>query len=195
LRRLIYIPVIHTELEMGSVALRLKEEYILKFGEKKWEEHLKLVKKMWRWVKAKIKGLKLTYEKVRIYQDGLPLCGKELDIVQTLAERGSINYKIILELINKGTKLEGTESKELLLEEYNNIKNIITTSAKKEYKEENKQLLIRRDRYIANRINKTLRRDEMGILFIGNEHKVYKYLPKDIKIGYLIYTNQVRNKL
>jgi len=44
LRRLIYIPVIHTELEMGSAALWLKEEYILKFGEEKWEEHLKLVK-------------------------------------------------------------------------------------------------------------------------------------------------------
>lgn len=190
MRRLIYIPVIHTELEMGSVALWLKEEYILKFGEEKWEEHLKLVKEMWRWIKTKIKGLKLTYEKVRIYQDGLPLCGKELDIVQKLAERGSINYKIILELINKGAKLEGTESKELLLEEYNNIKNITTTSSKKEYKEENKQLLIRRDRYIANRINKTLRRDEIGILLIGSKHKVYKYLPKDIKIGFSIYKSK-----
>lgn len=190
MRRLIYIPVIHTELEMGSVALRLKEEYILKFGEEKWKEHLKLVKEMWQWIKTKIKGLKLTYEKVRIYQDGLPLCGKELDIVQKLAERGSINYKIILELINKGAKLEGTESKELLLEEYNNIKNITTTSSKKEYKEESKQLLIRRDRYIANRINKTLRRDEIGILFIGSEHKVYKYLFKDIKIGFSIYKSK-----
>ena len=118
------------------------------------------------------------------------LSGKELDIVQKLAERGSINYKIILELINKGAKLEGTESKELLLEEYNNIKNITTTSSKKEYKEENKQLLIRRDRYIANRINKTLRRDEIGILLIGSEHKVYKYLPKDIKIGFSIYKSK-----
>ncbi|MBE3101391.1 MAG: hypothetical protein IMZ47_03875, partial [Firmicutes bacterium] len=87
-------------------------------------------------------------------------------------------------------KLEGTESKELLLEEYNNIKNITTTSSKKEYKEENKQLLIRRDRYIANRINKTLRRDEIGILFIGSEHKVYKYLFKDIKIGFSIYKSK-----
>ncbi len=36
------------------------------------------------------------------------LSGKELDIVQKLAERGSINYTIILELINKGAKLEGS---------------------------------------------------------------------------------------
>lgn len=190
MRRLIYIPVIHTELEMGSVAPWLKEQYKLKFGKKKWEEHLKLVKEIWQWIKTKIKGLKLTYEKVRIYQDGLPLCGKELDIVQKLAERGSINYKIILELINKGAKLEGTESKELLLEEYNNIKNITTNSIKKEYKGGNKQLFIKRDRYITNRINETLRRDETGILIIGSEHKVYKYLPKDIKINYLIYKSR-----
>jgi len=187
LRRLIYIPVIHTELEMGSVASQLREEYILKFGKEKWEEHLKLVNEIWQWIKDKIEGLKLTYEKVRIYQDGLPLCGKELDIVQKLAERGSINYKIILELINEGAKLEGTESKELLLEEYNYIKNITATSVKKEYKEESKQLLIRRDRYIADRINETLKEDETGILLIGSKHKVDKYLPKDIKIGYLIY--------
>lgn len=190
MRRLIYIPVIHAELEMGSVAPWLKEQYKLKFGEEKWQEHLKLVKEIWQWIKTKIKGLKLTYEKVRIYQDGLPICGKELDIVQKLGERGSINYKIILELINRGAKLEGTESKELLLEEYNNIKNITTTSIKREYKEGNKKLLIRRDRYIANRINETLRRDETGILIIGSEHKVYKYLPKDIKIDYLIYKSR-----
>lgn len=190
MRRLIYIPVIHNEVEMGSVAFWLKEEYILKFGEEKWEEHLKLIKQMWRWIKTKIKGLKLTYEKLRIYQDGLPLCGKELEIVQKIAERGSINYQIILELVNKGAKLEGTESKELLLEEYNNIKKITTTSSKKEYKEENKELLIRRDRYIANRINKTLRRDEIGILFIGSEHKVYEYLPKDIKISFSVYKSK-----
>jgi len=172
---------------MGSVASWLEEEYILKFGKEKWKEHLKLIKEIWQWIKVKIKGLKLTYEKVRIYQDGLPLCGKELDIVQKLAEKGSTNYKIILELINKGAKLEGTESKELLLEEYNYIKNITTTSVKKEYKEGSKQLLIRRDRYIANRINKTLKEDETGILLIGSKHRVYKYLPKDIKIGYLVY--------
>ena len=32
MRRLIYIPVIHTELEMGSVVLWLREDYILKLA-------------------------------------------------------------------------------------------------------------------------------------------------------------------
>lgn len=191
MRRLIYIPIIHTELEMGSVATHLREEYVLKFGEEKWEEHLKLVNELWQWIKDKIEGLQLTYEQVRIYQDGLPLCGKELEIVQKLAERGSTNYKIILELINKGAKLEGTESKDLLLEEYNYIKDIATSSVKKkEQKKGSKQLLIRRDNYMAQRINKTLREGETGILFIGSEHQVDKYLPPDIKISYLIYNKK-----
>ncbi|MBP9014955.1 MAG: hypothetical protein KBH15_00425 [Candidatus Atribacteria bacterium] len=190
MRRLIYIPIIHTELEMGLVATHLREEYVLKFGEEKWEEHLKLVNELWQWIKDKIESLQLNYEKVRIYQDGLPLCGKELEIVQKLAERGSINYKIILELINKGAKLEGTESKDLLLEEYNYIKDIATSSDKKEQKKGGKQLLIRRDNYIAQRINKTLREGETGILFIGSEHRVDKYLSRDIKISYLIYNKK-----
>jgi len=176
---------------MGSVATHLREEYVLKFGEEKWEEHLKLVNELWQWIKDKIEGLQLTYEQVRIYQDGLPLCGKELEIVQKLAERGSTNYKIILELINKGAKLEGTESKDLLLEEYNYIKDIATSSVKKkEQKKGSKQLLIRRDNYMAQRINKTLREGETGILFIGSEHQVDKYLPPDIKISYLIYNKK-----
>ncbi|MEA1964195.1 MAG: hypothetical protein U9O41_03595 [Candidatus Aerophobetes bacterium] len=187
MRRLVYIPIIHTELEMGSVSSSLKEEYIVKFGKEKWQEHIRVINGMWEWIKGKIKGLKLTYEKVRVYQDGLPLCGKELDIVQKLAKRESINYKIILELIKKGAKLEGTESQKLLLEEYNYIKNISAPSIKKRYEQRSQQLLIRRDRYIANRINKTLNEDETGILFIGAEHEVDKYLASDIKVDYLIY--------
>jgi hypothetical protein len=51
---------------MSSVALWLKEEYILKFGEEKWEEHLKLVKEMWRWIKTKIKVYKYLPKDIKI---------------------------------------------------------------------------------------------------------------------------------
>lgn len=40
-RRLIYVPIIHTEVDMGSLAESFKKEYMKKYGTHKWEQHLK----------------------------------------------------------------------------------------------------------------------------------------------------------
>jgi signal transduction histidine kinase len=55
---------------------------------------------------------------VRLYQDGLPVCGREEEIVRDLAGSGSQNHQILLELIARGARLTGSESPSLLLEEY-----------------------------------------------------------------------------
>jgi hypothetical protein len=126
-----------------------------------------------------------------LYQDGLPVCGKEMHLVQELVKMGSRNHEILLELIQLGATLEGTEDPKLLLEEYHYLK---SASADLEKPEVNKnyhrlaqKLLLRRDSYIARRIDNTLGKDETGLLFIGITHRVNKPLPKDIEIDYLIY--------
>jgi pheromone shutdown protein TraB len=43
-------------------------------------------------------------------------------------------------------------------------------------------LLNRRDNFIANRIEQTLKAEEKAILFIGAFHNIKKRLPKDIQI-------------
>lgn len=196
MRKLIYIPIIHTEADMGSLANSLKERYLEKFGKEGWQEKEGAVEDMWQGIKEKLEGLKLDYKKVKVYQDGLPVCGKEkeMDIVCKVAQAGSTNHRINLDLVGKGAKIEGTESAELLLKEYGYIQDIAKASditkkerAIKKYEEVGKELLTKRDAYIARRISKTLKEDETGILFMGIKHEVDKYLPRDIEISYLIY--------
>lgn len=194
MRRLIYIPVIHSEEDMGSMAEPIKQQYIQKFGIDKWRQHVRTVNDMWEGIEEKIEALKLNYKKVIIYQDGLPLCGKEIEIMEDVAKLGSHNYNMILKMVKKGASLIGTEDARLLVEEYNFIKKFTEITglderkrALKRAKKQRDELLIKRDRFIAKRIKETLKTQEAGILFCGIEHEVTKYLPKNIKVEYIIY--------
>ncbi len=194
MRKLIYVPVIHTEADMGSVAESLKKEYIIRYGLKRWDEHIEAINSMWLGIRQKIFDLGLDYDTTKVYQDGLPVCNKELAIASDLAQAGNENFKIILELVQQGAKLIGTEDQGLLLEEYNYIKAVtqIDNLEEKEKAIRNSEkkaldLLKRRDEYIAKRISKTLNEKETGILFIGLKHKVDEKLSKDIEVNYLIF--------
>lgn len=194
MRRLLYIPVIHSEEDLGSMAEPLKQEFIQQFGLSRWQEHVRSVENMWYGIKARLAGLNLDYKKVKIYQDGLPVCGKEREIVQDVARLGSHNYRIVLDMVTKGAELTGTEDAKLLVEEYNFIKKLTAIndaserkSAIKKAKKRRDRLLIERDRFVAKRIDDTLREGETGIIFSGIEHEIDKYLPQDIKIEFIIY--------
>ena len=194
MRKLIYVPVIHTEADMGSVAEPIKKEYILRYGLKRWQEHINAINSMWRGIRQKILALELDYDHTKIYQDGLPVCSQELAIASDLAQAGNENYEIILELIHRGAKLVGTEDPTLLLEEYHYIKNVTKINDLREkelainkYEKKASEILKRRDEYIANRIAQTLLEGEVGILFMGLRHQVDEKLPQDIEISYLIY--------
>ena len=191
MRRLRYIPVIHTGVEMGSLYGTLKDEYIRRFGTQKWEEHNRIIEDFWQGIRNKVFDLDLNYQNTRLYQDGLPVCGKEMDLVQELVKMGSRNHQILMELIQLGAKLEGTEDPKLLLEEYDYLKkasaDLDKHQAKKRYQRLAKSILLKRDLYIGQRIDKTLQEGETGLLFIGITHKVNEKLPKGIEIDYLIY--------
>ncbi len=179
---------------MGSVAEPLKKEYIRRYGLKRWDEHIEAINSMWQGIRQKIFDLGLDYHKTKVYQDGLPVCNKELAIAYDLAQGCNENYKIILELIQRGANLVGTEEPGLLLEEYNYIKAVTKIDnleekgkAVKNYEKIALDLLKRRDEYIAKRISKTLIEGETGILFIGMKHRVDEKLSRDIEVSYLIY--------
>lgn len=194
MHKLIYIPIIHSEADMGSMASAMKHTYVERYGMARWRRHINTVSSMWGGIKKKIEELKLNCKKVKIYQDGLPLCGREMEIMEDVAHLGSHNYSIIKELVNKGAELIGTEDPKLLIEEYNFYKNLlgITDVSKRKKavqkaKKRRDELLNERDKFIADRIKNTLKKGETGILFIGIEHEVNKYLAKNIKVEYLIY--------
>lgn len=193
-RQLIYIPILHTQHDMGSLAAEAKGAYIEKLGKMLWQHHVQAIDEMWSGIKQRILRLKLPYKKVYIYQDGLPVCGKERAIIDALAKQGSPNHLIVQWLVRHGATVVGTEDPQLLIQEYNYVKQILATTNNRQRKELVAQyekvateLLKKRDHYIRDRINKTLPEEGIGLLFVGLLHRVDELLPSDIRVSYLIY--------
>lgn len=187
MRTLILIPIIHTKQDMGSLLGKVKQQYVARYGHAKWREHLKSIDDVWSGIRQMIAALELPYTAVRLYQDGLPLCGKEVDIVNDLALQGSKNHQILFDLITQGARLMGTEDPDLLLQEYQFHKDAPSDSNHEHKREkQSRKLLSQRDRFIAERINVTLAAGEIGLLFLGMAHRVEPQLNPDILVRHLL---------
>jgi len=188
-RELIWVPVIHTQADLGSVSESVKSLYVRLMGRSGWNSHVKAIDEIWQNIQKEIEALALDYSKVRLYQDGLPECGHEKKIVMDLARAGSHNHRILLGLMEKGAQITGTESPELLLEEYKLVQQVLVSMEAgktgllgERQRELSRVLLERRDRHIGARISKTLREGETGILFLGLLHSLEGRLPPDIEV-------------
>ena len=197
-RTLIYIPIIHSQIDLGAFGKSVRRVALEKFGEAAWKRKVNLIEERWKETEKFIKKLSLDYGKVRLYQDGLPVCGREAEIVFELAKAGSWNYRLLFHLMEEGATVLGTESPELLVEEYELMKQILAEgNASQEDKNEPQpkalsgSLLERRDQFIADRINSTLQSGETGILFLGMLHSLEKKLGKDVQVIYP--PNQIPN--
>ena len=190
-RTLIYIPIIHTQADMGNLGESVRRETLMKLGKQSMKRKLELINNVWAEIEKVIGGLELPYEKVRLYQDGMPVCGREVEIVTELAKTGSRNHQLLIRLMEMGATLMGTESSEFLLEEYGLIKQMVSAGAAPRkgltvarQKAVADAVLGKRDQYIADRINKTLQSGETGILFLGALHSLKNRLDTDIRVIY-----------
>jgi len=186
-RKLIHIPVIHTSDDMGTLKTYAKKAFLLKSGAALLHQKETLIEHIWDLIVQYVNSLKLEYQRVKIYQDGLPVCGKELEIVSDLAKSGSRNHKLVLALAQKGATIMGTESAGLLVQEYQLVKTTITkASTKAEQVIKNNsvydELLKKRDEFIAHRILNTLQSNETGILFLGMLHNVNHLFKNKINV-------------
>jgi hypothetical protein len=193
MRTLIYIPIIHTQADMGALAGAMRRLAIEKLGRREWERNVKAVDQLWGVIRGTIEKLDLPYQRVRLFQDGLPDCGREVQIVTDLAHAGSPNHQVLLFLMGKGATLMGTESADLLLEEYQLAQQVLNAQdlgeaerVQAKQKSLSQSLLEKRDRYIAERINQTLDEGETGILFVGMLHSLHQRLDRDIQVQYPI---------
>ena len=175
MRKLFYIPIVHTPEDLGSHLAEAKREYIAKYGLTKWREHIEAVDKFWRELSGILLDLPVDHTKMKLYQDGLPVFGREMELIEELAGNGNRNYQLLLELVKKGATVVGSEDPELLIEERDRL---IKNGANGSYD----GLMARRDEYIAQRIASTLKDGEMGLLFMGALHRVVDKLPEDIEI-------------
>ena len=189
MRTLIVIPIIHTEQDMGSLLERIKQDYVTRYGHEKWTEHLKSIDEVWSGIRRMIAALELPCASVRLYQDGLPLCGKEADIVKDVAARGGRNHQLLIELMEQGARLMGTEDPDLLLQEYQFHQDALgggEQGHENQREDQSRKLLSKRDRFMAGRVNATLSAGEIGLLFVGMAHSVEPLLDADILVRHLL---------
>jgi len=198
MRKLFYIPIIHTSADMGSLSKAVTERGINQLGENIWSEHVATVHKFWDSIADYCASLPAGG--MKIYQDGLVADGEiGAKIVAAGAQAGSRNYEIVQELVRRGAQIVRTEDFRLVLEERNRLLAIVQTQtfgakilALFKYRLIKRRLLNRRDEFIARRIGETLSDGETGILFIGADHRVQPNLPNDIKVIETKEAQQVR---
>ena len=179
---------------MGALSGAIRRLTIEKLGEQEWERNVRAIDQLWTGIRETIEQWDLPYSRVRLYQDGLPNCGREVQIVTDLANAGSPNHQLLLYLMQKGAVLMGTESPDLLLEEYLLIQQVLDArdlgeAEQVEARQEalSHSLLERRDRYVAQRINETLCQAETGVLFLGMLHSLEGLLARDIHVSYPLF--------
>src|ERR1035437_5144449 len=185
-RRLVYLPIIHTAADMGTLGAPIRGKKLSTMGRQGLKVNAAVVDKMWEEWERVVSNLPVPPGIVRVYQDGLPVCGHEQEIVSELAGAGHRNHGLLLKLQARGAVLMGTESPELLVEEYQLATAAFASGAAARAELRQKQLrdmlLEKRDRYIGDRINRTLGPGESGILFMGMLHEVARYLDSDIDV-------------
>lgn len=199
MRRLLYVPVIHVESDLGSIAPTIDKRSTQICGRERWERHKQTVSTFWDNIEEYFK--KLNAGNLKIYQDGLMAGGKlGRKIIEEGAAKGSRNYRIVLDLINSGGEIRKTEDIELLKEEYARILKLAQskslwerTTAYIGYRFRRDKLMDKRDRFIAKTIGETLRNGETGVLFIGAFHDVTPYLVEDIHVEEVKNPQKVRD--
>jgi hypothetical protein len=200
-RTLVYCPVIHSVADLGALGKTVRTATHAALGAEAWRRRVHTVEQMWTEVERMIAAMHLEPARTRVYQDGLPICPHELDIVKEMTDKGSRNHRILLRLHAAGATLMGTESAPLLLEEYNLAKRLLTMASDQDEDVDQNQdqgrsalqmqacaLLKARDRFIAERINSTLAPGEVGILFLGMLHNITPWLAPDIQVDYPLGT-------
>jgi len=198
MRTLIYVPVIHTSADLGSLAEDVAKRGKIDLGEEVWRQHEEIVNGFWNVLIKYFDSLEVSGFK--IYQDGMVAEGEVGQrIVEEGVRSGSKNYEVIARLIEKGAILVKTEDFSLVSKERDSLIKITQGKIAVEkliaiikYKITKNRILKERDRYIARRIAETLHQGERGIIFIGAYHDLKKRLPEDIKIIEIKDINKVR---
>lgn len=197
---------------MGTMAQGLEAVYVDRFGRRRWQEQVALAERFWRAVRREMESLGLDYARVDLYQDGLPVCGREVQIVRAAAGQGSENHQLLVDLMARGATLIGTEDVRLLLEEYQAVQAAVgravpsgkvpprvgmeppAAQCQGSENEEDQtrasparhlERLAERDAYIGRRIGATLQPGRIGLLLLGMAHAIEPHLPGDIVVSRL----------
>ncbi len=177
MRRLLYVPAIHSATDLGSLAREVQSAY----GDASWDTHEASIATYWERIGRLLEDLRLDYSRVKVYHDSIVAGGEAGQrIVRELAQQGSLDLRLTAALLAKGARLMRTEDLELLLDEYKAV------TGGRASVEQQVQILEERDRYVAKRISDSLKDGETGILIMGAAHRVHHLLPADIEIQQIV---------
>jgi len=192
MKRLLYVPSIHDEADLGSARTALAQRSAVLSGERRWGLHRETVGKFWERVAAYLHSF--DPRQLRVYQDGLAADGETgRHIVEEAARRGSRNYQLILELLNGGAELRKTEDPALLLRQREVILGHLQQDLDvDQYRTQSDRLMEERDKFIGETIRATLKEGEVGVLFIGAHHNVASRLAGDISVEVVKDPRRVR---
>lgn len=212
MRRLLIVPIVHSQTDLGSLTEVVNATKEVALGGARAAATRRTIQQFWDDLQSVLLSMELPCDRLLVYQDGLPVIENqalqiEKQIVSELARGGSPNHRIVMGLLERGAGLVGTESPALLLKEYEAIRKSLAAGFRPseqevqgsdELKSETSQtelqasettppalsLLEQRDHFIAERIDKTLGEDQVGVLFIGLAHRVESILVDDIEVTY-----------
>lgn len=199
MRKLLYVPVIHVDPDLGSIASTIDKRSAEICGRQRWEKHKQTLTTFWDEIEEYFK--KLDARNLKIYQDGLMTDGDlGQKIIEEGASKGSRNYRIVLDLIKRGGEIRKTEDIALLKEEYAQILKLAQskslwerTTAYIGYRFHRDRLMDKRDRFIARIMNETLKDGETGVLFMGAYHDVLPHLAEDVVVEEVKKCEKVRD--
>lgn len=188
MKTLLYVPIIHTSADLGSLAKAVAKRGIDAIGGEFWEKHAATVEKFWDVLSDYFAAIEAAG--MKMYQDGMPADGElGAKIVEECARAGSRNYELVAKLLKRGAVLIKTEDIELVKQERDML--VALTRAKSlfqklaayvKYKWVKDRLLAKRDAFIAKKIVQTLGAGQTGVLFIGAGHNIRKRLPPEIRV-------------
>jgi len=184
-RLLHLIPIIHDTSDMGSVGEALARAELDPEMREAALRKRAAVARFWDRVETRVRELPMLDEDagpLLVYQDGLPVCGREAQIVAETAGKGSRNFSMLQSLMKSGATVMGTEDPELLMKEYELAREAAAGRNDPRRAAAFRRLLEMRDRYIAERINETLPQQRTGVLFLGALHHAEPFLASDIRV-------------
>ena len=200
MRTLIYVPIIHSIADMGTLGDELKRNSVSVLGENLSQKHTDTVNGYWEAIESYFENSDLYFKGIKLYQDGMFVDGEmAMKLIRDGVKSGSKNSEIVSNLINRGAIVVKTEDFKMVKDEYDGLQSVIKSKINinkliqlLRYKILKPILLRRRDRFIAATINETLEQNETGILFIGAYHNVIKRLSKDITVVELKEVAKIR---
>src|SRR3569832_1519167 len=109
MRQLQIIPILHSDHDLGQLADAARHATVAHQGLDAWNRKQQAIQLFWSRIAAFVHALPAELPRYRVYQDGLPICDQEAQIVADLAAKGSINHELLQSLAARGAHVMGTE--------------------------------------------------------------------------------------